>query len=99
MKIIINKPEDGTVNAVVEGSIDTLTSQNFENEIEKNIDGAKKLIVDLEKVDYVSSAGLRAFLGLNSKMEVQGEMIIKNVCESVKEVFEMTGFDEILTIQ
>ena len=100
MNINVGKLEqDGTLNISVEGSVDTLTAQSFETEIEKNTDGVKNLVLDFDKVDYVSSAGLRALLGLNSKMEEQGKMVIKNVCESVKEVFEMTGFDEILNIQ
>jgi anti-sigma B factor antagonist len=100
MQININKvDENGVLNISIEGSIDTLTAQDFENQITKALDGVKELILDFEKVQYVSSAGLRAILGLNTKMEDQGNMVIKNIDESVRDVFEMTGFDELLNLE
>ena len=100
MKLKINEVDSNALlNIEVEGSIDTLTAQEFEKEITKVLEGVKKLVLDFSKVDYVSSAGLRAILGLNSQMETQGEMVIKNIVESVRDVFEMTGFDELLNIE
>ncbi len=100
MKLNIGQLDtNASLNIEVEGSIDTLTAQEFEKEITKVLEGVKKLVLDFSKVDYVSSAGLRAILGLNSQMETQGEMVIRNIVESVRDVFEMTGFDELLNIE
>ncbi len=100
MDINIGKLDsDSTLTIFVSGSIDTLTAQDFESQISSNLNDVKKLIIDFEKVEYVSSAGLRAILGLNSTMENQGEMVIKNINESVRDVFEMTGFDELLNLE
>lgn len=83
----------------VEGSIDTVTAAEFEKEVKAGIATAKELILDFSSVDYVSSAGLRAIISLNDFMESKGKMIVKNVNDDVHEVFEMTGFDEILNIE
>ncbi len=100
MNINIDKLDsNGLLNISIEGSIDTLTAQSFENQIKQSLEGCKKLVLDFTKVEYVSSAGLRAILTLNTQMEDQGEMIIKNITESVRDVFEMTGFDELLTLE
>lgn len=100
MQININNVDsNGVLNISIEGSIDTLTAQDFENQITKALEGVKELILDFGKVQYVSSAGLRAILGLNTKMEDQGKMVIKNIDESVRDVFEMTGFDELLNLE
>ncbi|MBQ3643265.1 MAG: STAS domain-containing protein [Candidatus Riflebacteria bacterium] len=100
MQININNVDsNGVLNVSIEGSIDTLTAQDFENQITKALEGVKELILDFGKVQYVSSAGLRAILGLNTKMEDQGKMVIKNIDESVRDVFEMTGFDELLNLE
>ncbi len=100
MKLNIGQLDtNASLNIEVEGSIDTLTAQEFEKEITKVLEGVKKLVLDFSKVDYVSSAGLRAILGLNSQMETQGEMVIRNIVESVRDVFEMTGFDDLLNIE
>ncbi len=96
---INNVNENGTLVISVEGSIDTLTAPNFEAQVLKALEGVKKLILDFEKVAYVSSAGLRTILLLNEKMEEKEGMTIKNINEEVKDVFEMTGFDELLTLE
>ena len=82
----------------LEGRLDTNTSPDLEKEI-SSLDGIKKLIFDFEKLDYISSAGLRIILSCQKAMNNQGEMVIKNVNDSVKEVFEITGFVDIITIE
>ena len=100
MNLNINKiDENGMLTIAVEGSIDTLTASDFETKVLKALEGAKKLVLDFAKVDYVSSAGLRTILLLNEKMDEQDGMLIKNINEEVRDVFEMTGFDELLTLE
>ena len=100
MNLNINKvDENGTLTIAVEGSIDTLTASDFESKVLQALEGVKKLILDFAKVEYVSSAGLRTIILLNEKMEEKDGMTIKNINEEVKDVFEMTGFDELLTLE
>lgn len=100
MNLNINKvDENGTLTIGVEGSIDTLTASDFENKVLQALEGVKKLILDFAKVEYVSSAGLRTIILLNEKMEEKDGMTIKNINDEVKDVFEMTGFDELLTLE
>ncbi len=88
----------GTVMTVtVDGRIDTATAPEFEQGVRPHLDGITELILDFKNVNYVSSAGLRALLSLQKKMMTQGEMKLTNVNEAVSDVFEVTGFDEILT--
>jgi anti-sigma B factor antagonist len=83
----------------VTGRLDTITAPALEKTINENIDGVKNLILDLKSLEYISSAGLRVLLGAQKKMQQVGTMKIVNVCELVMEVFEMTGFADILTIE
>ena len=71
----------------------------FFKTVNDSLQGLTSLVVDLEKVDYISSAGLRVLLSFEKAMSAQGTMVVKNVDEKVMEVFELTGFDEILTIE
>ena len=87
----------GTLTVGIEGRIDTLTAPELENFLQENMDGIDALIIDCEKLAYVSSAGLRVFLSVNKKMKSSMKLI--NACELVMEVFEMTGFIDILTIE
>ena len=96
---ISNLDNSGILTIAVEGSIDTLTAPEFEAKVLKALDGVKKLILDFAKVEYVSSAGLRTIILLNEKMEEKEGMTIKNINEEVRDVFEMTGFDELLTLE
>lgn len=97
MEIIKNT--DGAVMTVsVVGRLDTITAPELSESI-SDLAGIEKLILDLEKLEYVSSAGLRVILSAQKAMNSQGSLVIKNVCEDVMEVFEMTGFSEILTIE
>jgi anti-sigma B factor antagonist len=83
----------------VNGRLDTTTAPALEKTINENIEGVKALVLDLKNLEYISSAGLRVLLSAQKKMQQVGSMKIINVCELVMEVFEMTGFADILTIE
>ena len=82
-----------------EGRIDTLSAPEFEKKVGEIIDGVSELVLDMAKVEYVSSAGLRVILKVQKLMLRQGKMKLTNVNESVMEVFEITGFSDILCIE
>ena len=94
---IKRKQSNTTLTVTVNGRIDTATAPEFENSVKPYLTGITELILDFKGVNYVSSAGLRALLSLQKAMMKQGEMKLVNVCEAVVDVFEVTGFDEILT--
>ena len=95
----INKSlKDNELVIALEGRLDTNTVADLENEV-RNLEEIKKLTFDFEKLEYISSAGLRILLSCQKKMNMQGEMIIKNVNDAIKEIFEITGFNDILTIE
>ncbi len=83
----------------LEGRLDTTTAPQFDAEIKENINGIEKLVMDFEKLEYISSAGLRVLLAAQKIMNKQGKMVLHNVNESVMEVFEVTGFSDVLTIE
>ena len=83
----------------VGGRLDTTTAPELEATIKENIADVTKLILDFSELDYLSSAGLRVLLQAQKTMNKQGEMIIKNVNETINEIFEVTGFVDILTIE
>ena len=83
----------------VTGRLDTITAPALEKTIQENIAEMKSLVLDLKSLEYISSSGLRVLLGAQKKMQKVGEMKIINVCENVMEVFEITGFADILVIE
>jgi len=83
----------------LEGRLDTVTAPQLESEIKSSLDGISELVIDAEKLEYISSAGLRVLLSAQKIMAKQGSMVVKNVSEEVNEIFEVTGFSDILTIQ
>ncbi len=87
------------INIAVEGRIDTVTAPDFEREIFPLLTGNEKLTLDLKKLEYISSAGLRIILSIQKKLSPDGKLVITNVNDTVYEVFEVTGFAEILIIQ
>ena len=87
------------VNVKVTGRLDTTTAPELEAELKKSFGGITKLVLDFMELEYLSSAGLRVLLGAQKTMDKQGEMIIKNVNETINEIFEVTGFIDILTIE
>lgn len=96
----INKTvNESTLNIALEGRMDTTTAPLLEEELNNSIEGCKELVIDFEKLEYLSSAGLRVLLSAQKVMNKQGKMIIRNVNESIREVFEVTGFIDILTIE
>ena len=81
------------------GRLDTTTAPALDKTISDDIGDTKHLVLDLKELEYISSAGLRVLLGAQKKMQKIGSMQVINVCEAVMEVFEMTGFADILTIK
>lgn len=79
--------------------MDTTTSPKLEEELRGSVDGMTSLAIDFEKLEYISSAGLRVLLSMQKIMNKQGEMLLKNVSETIMEVFEVTGFSDILSIE
>ena len=84
---------------VVEGRLDTTTAPTLEKTINENVNNTKHLVLDLKELKYISSAGLRVLLSAQKKMNLNGSMKVINVCEEIMEIFEMTGFADILTIE
>ena len=81
------------------GRLDTITSPELEKELKDSLDGVKSLVLDFEGLSYISSAGLRVLLSAQKIMNRQGEMKITHVNDTIREIFEVTGFTEILTIE
>ena len=98
MTMEIKKNAEVTVIEVA-GRLDTTTAPALERAISEDIGDTRNLILDLKAVQYISSAGLRVLLGAQKKMQKIGSMKVVNVCEAVMEVFEMTGFADILVIE
>ena len=84
---------------ILDGRLDTATSPKLEEELKAVLGDLKKLVLDFTNLEYISSAGLRVLLMAQKTMSKQGEMVILNVNETVMEVFEITGFADMLTIQ
>ena len=97
----IKKTVDGsTLVLALEGRLDTTTAPQLENELKVSLYDTKALTLDMEKLEYLSSAGLRVLLAAQKQMQKQGgEMVIINVSEIIMEVFEVTGFVDIITIK
>lgn len=96
----INKNINGsTLSLSVEGRLDTTTAPQLEAELNASLTGVTRLELDFAGLEYVSSAGLRVILSAQKTMNKQGSMVIRNVSETVMEVFEITGFSDILTIE
>ena len=98
MNIEIKKNAEETIIEVT-GRLDTITAPALDKAINEDIGDAKNLVLDLKGMEYISSAGLRVILGAQKKMQKVGSMKVTNVCEDVMEVFEMTGFADILVIE
>ena len=96
----INKENNnGELNVMIEGRIDTTTAPALETEFKGSFDGCESLVLDFEKVEYISSAGLRVLLSSQKVMSKKGGMKLINVSEDIMEIFEVTGFSDILTIE
>ncbi len=96
----INKTVNGTeLNIALEGRLDTTTAPELETELKNSLEGITDLKLDLEKLEYISSAGLRVLLSTQKTMNKQGSMSLRHVGDVIMEIFEVTGFTDILTIE
>ena len=98
MIIEIKRAAEETIIKLV-GRLDTTTAPDLDKTINQDIADVKDLVIDIKGLQYISSAGLRVLLGAQKKMQKVGSMKVTNVCEEIMEVFEMTGFTDILTIE
>ena len=91
--------ENGTARFALEGRLDTVTAPELEKALKESLDGVTLLTLDFSALEYISSAGLRVLLSAQKLMNRQGEMKVVHVNETVTEIFEVTGFSDILTIE
>ena len=96
---IIKTTQETTLTLAIEGRVDTTTAPQLEAELKSSISGVTELYLDFAGVEYISSAGLRVLLSAQKVMNRQGKMVITNVNEAVMDVFDVTGFVDILTIE
>ena len=96
----ITKNQNGNALTIaLEGRLDTITAPDLEKELKESLDGVNALTLDFAKLDYISSAGLRVLLSAHKALSRKGGMKVTHVSEIVNEVFEVTGFADILTIE
>lgn len=91
--------ENSTLTVLLDGKLDTGTTPQTAEDIEEDIGNAEKLVIDMKDLKYISSAGLRLLLSLHKRMSQKGGMVIKNVNETNMEIFDFTGFSDILNIE
>ncbi len=91
--------EGNTLTLALEGRLDTTTSPDLEEALGASLDGVTLLVFDFTRLDYLSSAGLRVLLSAQKRMNKQGSMKLVHVNDAVKEVFDITGFADFLTIE
>ena len=96
---IIKNVNGNDLKVILEGRLDTTTAPQLEAELGSLLGGVTDLKFDLAKLDYISSAGLRVLLSSQKTMNKQGTMVISGVSPEVKEIFDVTGFSDILTIE
>ena len=98
MTIEIRKNAEAAIIEIA-GRLNTMTAASLDKAINEDIGDVRNLVLDLKGLDYISSAGLRVLLGAQKKMQKIGSMKVTNVCEEIMDVFEMTGFADILVIE
>lgn len=98
MQINKNK-SDSNLTLTLAGRLDTNTAPTLEAELGSNLEGVTDLVLDFADLEYISSAGLRVILSAQKEMNSRGKMVIKNVCADIMDVFDITGFSDILTIE
>ncbi len=96
---IENIAKDNELTIALEGRLDTTTAPQLEENIKLNLGGVENLIFNFQNLEYISSAGLRVLLSAQKIMNKQGEMKVINVSEAINEIFEVTGFSDILNIE
>ena len=99
MSLNIEKKLSDVTTFVLQGRLDTSTSPQLETELEKILPNTTMLVLDMEKLEYISSAGLRVILKAQKAMNTKGVMKLVHVGESIMEVFDITGFADILNIE
>lgn len=100
ISMTIDKKQEGTVLEIeLEGRLDTITAPQLEKEIQGSLNGITELKFDFQRLAYISSAGLRVLLSTQKVMNKQGTMVIRNANEEIMEIFEVTGFVDILNIE
>lgn len=98
--MVITKTAEGDkLTLVIQGRLDTTTAPQLESELKSSITDTGVLVLDFKELQYISSAGLRVLLSAQKVMSRQGSMVVRNVNEDVMDVFELTGFSDILTIE
>ena len=97
--IIEKKLNAAELTITLTGRLDTITAPQLEAELKANLPGVEHLVLDFAALDYLSSAGLRVLLAAQKQMNKQGDMVVRSVNETIAEIFEVTGFSDILTIE
>lgn len=95
---IEKKTNEAELYVALQGRLDTVTAPELEKDLQESLDGVRELVLDFEGLEYISSAGLRVLLSAQKVMNRQGEMRVAHVNETIMEIFEVTGFSDILTI-
>lgn len=96
----INKTQNNTdLTVALEGRLDTTTAPQLEAELKRSLNGITALTLDIEGLEYLSSAGLRVILSAQKVMNRQGKMVVKNANDTIMEIFEVTGFSDILNLE
>lgn len=96
----INKETSGTsLTIILDGRLDTTSAPSLEEELKSSLDGVTDLVFDIKDLQYISSAGLRVLLSAQKTMNKQGSMVIRGANEDIIEIFDVTGFSDILTIK
>lgn len=96
---ISKKREGNNLCVILEGRLDTTTAPELEVSLKEDLDGVSELVIDLTSLEYISSAGLRVLLAAQKTMLKQGSMTVAHPNDVISEIFEVTGFNEILTIE
>ena len=96
---IVKTADAGKLTLALTGRLDTTTAPALEAALKDSYAGISALVFDFEKLEYISSAGLRVILSAQKTMQKQGEMKVIHVCDDIMEVFDITGFSDILTIE
>ena len=96
---ITKSTESNKLTLALEGRLDTTTAPQLEAELKGTLDGVTDLTIDFEKLQYISSAGLRVLLMAQKLMNKQGSMVIKNANDDIMEVFDLTGFSNVLNVE
>lgn len=96
---IVKTKDEGKLSIALSGRLDTTTAPELEASLKEDIDDAKELVFDFADLGYISSAGLRVILFAQKTMNKQGSMEVVNVCDDIKEIFDITGFSDILTVK